>query len=242
MPSTAAASFLPEGAKCSCPQAAWFTLFAAKVTVVMDSIVERTFLFTDIEGSTRLWEQDPERMSRALAQHDARARAAVENNDGAVVKMRGDGLHAAFDDPVDGLKATLALQHSLADLDDTLCLPLVVRCGLHLGQVEQRDNDYFGTAVNRTARIMDAAHGGQILVSEAVFERVHARLPADVSARDLGGVRLADLNVRNRFLFPMFVAPWWYGQLTRHMSCRRKSSCGHCGKIGNAKQNPCSMR
>ena len=159
----------------------------------MDSIVERTFLFTDIEGSTRLWEQDPERMSRALAQHDARARAAVENNDGAVVKMRGDGLHAAFDDPVDGLKATLALQHSLADLDDTLCLPLVVRCGLHLGQVEQRDNDYFGTAVNRTARIMDAAHGGQILVSEAVFERVHARLPADVSARDLGGVRLADL-------------------------------------------------
>ena len=114
--------------------------------------VGTTILFTDIEGSTRLWERDPERMSQALARHDAIARAAVEGNRGVIVKMIGDGLYAAFDDPQDALNASLTLQQSLSDPASTHGIPLLVRCGLHHGTVERRDNDYFGPPVNRTAR------------------------------------------------------------------------------------------
>jgi predicted ATPase/class 3 adenylate cyclase len=151
-------------------------------------------LFTDIEGSTRLWEQQPERMSQALKQHDVSARAAVERNRGIVVKMVGDGVYAAFDDPLDGLNATLDLQQSLCDPATTHGIPLHVRCGLHLGVVERRDNDLFGPPVNRTARLMSAAHGGQILLSEAFAGALDGRLPPEVTLRDLGGVRLKDLS------------------------------------------------
>ena len=159
---------------------------------------DTTILFTDIEGSTRLWEQEPERMSQALAQHDVAARAAVEGNHGIVVKMIGDGLYAAFADPVDGLNAVLMLQQSLSDPAVTNGIPLRVRCGLHLGAVQRRDNDYFGPPVNRTARIMGAAHGGQILLSQAVVDSLGARLPAEVTLRDLGGIRLKDLTAPER--------------------------------------------
>ena len=152
-----------------------------------------TFLFTDIEGSTRLWEQDPERMSAALAGHDALARAAVEGHRGTVVKMTGDGMCAAFGDPVDALNATLALQRALADRATTNDVPLRVRCGLHAGIVEHRDSDFFGPPVNRAARIMGAAHGGQVLLSQAVVDCVLTALPPAVSLRDLGKVRLRDL-------------------------------------------------
>jgi predicted ATPase/class 3 adenylate cyclase len=152
-----------------------------------------TLLFTDIEGSTRLWEQAPERMRTALAAHDALARAAVERHRGTVVKATGDGIHAAFAAPRDAIAATLALQRALADAANTAEVPLRVRCGLHLGLVEQRDNDYFGTMVNRAARIMAAAHGGQVLVSEALALALARQLPDDVTLRDLGAVRLKDL-------------------------------------------------
>ena len=152
-----------------------------------------TILFTDIEGSTRLWEQQPERMSRALALHDALARATVERNDGIVVKMFGDGMFAAFADPVDGINATLALLQALADSTATNGIALNIRCGLHLGTVEHRDGDFFGSPVNRTARIMAAAHGGQVLLSQALVDDVGARLPPEMTLRDLGGVRLKDL-------------------------------------------------
>ena len=155
---------------------------------------ETTILFTDIEGSTRLWELEPERMSQALAKHDALARAAVENNRGVVVKTIGDGLYAAFDDAADGLNASLMLQQSLSDPAATHGIPLRVRCGLHRGAVERRDNDCFGPPVNRTARIMGAAHGGQILLSQAVVDSLGRRLPAEVTLRDLGGIRLKDLT------------------------------------------------
>jgi predicted ATPase/class 3 adenylate cyclase len=152
-----------------------------------------TFLFTDIEGSTRLWEQEAQRMPLALARHDALTRAAVESNRGVVVKMVGDGLHAAFDDPLDALNATLAMQQALTDAGATNGVALRVRCGLHTGTVEHRDNDFFGSAVNRAARIMVAAHGGQALLSQAVAALVADRLPAGVALRDLGSVRLRDL-------------------------------------------------
>src|ERR1700680_4466060 len=153
-----------------------------------------TMLFTDIEGSTALWEQDGARMSQALAAHDALARSAVEGRHGTVVKMTGDGMHAAFDDALDALAATLDMQQALADSAATNGVPLPVRCGLHAGVVERRDNDYFGSPVNRAARIMSAAHGGQVLLPQAVVDCVRDVLPAAVSLRDLGKVRLKDLS------------------------------------------------
>ncbi len=158
-----------------------------------DTTAVTTILFTDIEGSTRLWDQEPERMRPALARHDAIARRAVEGHGGIVVKMTGDGLYAAFPDALDAVTATLELQQALADPEATGGVPLRVRCGLHAGVVEHRDNDYFGSAVNRTARIMGAAHGGQVIVSQAVCDLVGRQLPAGVALRDLGSVRLRDL-------------------------------------------------
>jgi len=153
-----------------------------------------TYLFTDIEGSTRLWELEPERMRPALARHDAIARATVEQNRGTVVKMTGDGLHATFDDPLDAVKATIELQKSLSNADATEGIALQVRCGLHAGVDERRDSDYFGRGVNRAARIMTAAHGGQVLLSHAVAVLVADRLPSSVALRELGSVRLRDLT------------------------------------------------
>jgi predicted ATPase/class 3 adenylate cyclase len=153
-----------------------------------------TFLFTDIEGSTALWEQDGARMSQALAAHDALARRAVEGHRGTVVKMTGDGMHAVFDDALDALAAAVDLQQALVDPVATNGVPLRVRCGLHAGMVERRDNDYFGSPVNRAARIMSAAHGGQVLLSQAVAAGVREILPPAVALRDLGRVRLKDLS------------------------------------------------
>ncbi|MEJ7668432.1 MAG: tetratricopeptide repeat protein [Casimicrobiaceae bacterium] len=152
-----------------------------------------TFLFTDIEGSSRLWEQEPERMRPALERHDAITRSAVEGNHGTVVKMVGDGVHAAFADPLDAVGASLQLQQSLADPEMTNGVSLRVRCGMHVGVHERRDDDFFGSAVNRAARIMCAAHGGQVLVSQAMAVLVGDRMPAGVALRDLGSVRLRDL-------------------------------------------------
>ncbi len=152
-----------------------------------------TFLFTDIEGSTRLWEQQPERMRPALAQHDALAREAVAAFRGQLVKSTGDGIHAAFADPADAIAAALHLQRALADPAATEGLALQVRCGLHCGRDERRDGDFFGTAVNRAARIMSAAHGGQVLLSQAVADKVREALPEGCALRDLGSVRLRDL-------------------------------------------------
>jgi predicted ATPase/class 3 adenylate cyclase len=154
-----------------------------------------TFLFADIEGSTRLWEQDSERMQPALARHDAIARTAVAGNHGVVVKMIGDGVHAAFDDPLDAVRAAVELQREIAVLEAASGLPLRVRCGLNAGVHERRDNDYFGNTVNRAARITSAAHGGQILLSSAVAALVAGRLPASVGLRDLGNVRLRGLTL-----------------------------------------------
>ena len=150
-----------------------------------------TILFTDIEGSTRLWEQDSERMRSALARHDEVLRGAVEAHRGTVVKMMGDGMHAAFDDPVDALGAALRLQQALAE-GDLREVALPVRCGLHAGVVERRDSDLFGSVVNRASRLMGIAHGGQVLLSQPVAAMVRDRLSPPASLRDLGKVRLRD--------------------------------------------------
>ena len=153
-----------------------------------------TYLFTDIEGSTRLWETEPDKMRPALARHDAIVRTCVEDNRGTVVKMSGDGVHAVFADPLDAVRATLELQRTLVELEPTTeRVELRVRCGMHTGVDERRDNDFFGSGVNRAARIMSVAHGGQVLLSQAVAALVGDRLPDGVSLRDLGSVRLRDL-------------------------------------------------
>ena len=92
-----------------------------------------TFLFTDIEGSTRLWEQEPERMLPVMARHDAISRSTVERHRGTVVKMTGDGVHAAFDDPLDALAATIEIQQQLSASKSDDAPQLRLRCGLHCG-------------------------------------------------------------------------------------------------------------
>jgi len=155
---------------------------------------EFTFLFTDVEGSTKLWETDPDRMGPAMAWHDAALRSSVERCGGAVVKMTGDGAHAVFSDPREALLAALQIQLELGSGRSPASVPLSVRCGLHRGKAQPRDNDYFGSVVNRAARIMGTAHGGQILLSEAVVEQISGRLPDQVTLIDLGEVRLRDLS------------------------------------------------
>ncbi|MGE5170288.1 MAG: ATP-binding protein, partial [Rudaea sp.] len=157
-----------------------------------------TFVFTDLEGSSRLWEKEPERMHPALAAHDRLARAAVEGRSGRVLKLTGDGLCAVFDDPLHAVEAALAFQNALADPARTGGLQLHARCGIHVGVAQKRDNDYFGNTVNRAARIMSAGNGGQVLLSQAVVDLVRGRLPDALSLRDLGSVRLRDLSQPER--------------------------------------------
>ena len=129
-----------------------------------------TFLFTDIEGSTSMWERQPEQMATAIARHDALLDKAVRSHRGRVIKTTGDGIHATFADAMDALDAVIAMQISLADPAATAGLTLRVRCGLHAGDAQERDNDFFGGTINRTARIMNAGYGGQVLLSQAVAD------------------------------------------------------------------------
>ncbi|MEO8740580.1 MAG: tetratricopeptide repeat protein [Casimicrobiaceae bacterium] len=152
-----------------------------------------TFLFTDIEGSTRLWETDPVRMASALERHDRLCRTVVQAHGGVLVKMIGDGLHAAFTDSSAALLTALQLQRGLAAIVADHGIAFRMRCGLHAGVAQVRDDDYFGGAVNRAARIMAAAHGGQVLLSQAVVDSSKGRLPAGTDLVSLGRVRLRDL-------------------------------------------------
>ena len=153
-----------------------------------------TFLFTDIEDSTRLWEQHPEYMTDALRLHDELLRDCVEQHGGLVVKTTGDGLHAVFVAAADALRAAVAGQRSLDATVSGSIGPLRVRMGLHTGEAELRDGDYFGTALNRAARLMAAAHGGQILVSHVTEAVLGHALAADVELTELGEYQLPDLT------------------------------------------------
>jgi predicted ATPase/class 3 adenylate cyclase len=159
-----------------------------------------TFLFTDVEGSTRLWEQYPREMQGSLERHDVLLRSAIADADGDVVKTTGDGLMAVFGTPLGAVSAAIAAQRTLAAEPWPATCPIRVRMGIHTGEAEARGGDYFGPAVNRTARIMAAGHGGQILLSGATAGLVEPRLPADVSLRDLGEHRLKDLGRPERLL------------------------------------------
>ena len=156
-----------------------------------------TFLFTDIEGSTRLWEQHPQAMSRLLVNHNHILRQAIESHQGTVFKTVGDGFCAVFDSPHDALLATLEAQrilHAMQPSESTDSISIKVRMGLHTGAAEERSGDYFGPTLNRVARLMAAASGGQTLISSATKDVVANALPQGVELRDLGNHRLRDLN------------------------------------------------
>src|SRR5262245_25405088 len=151
-----------------------------------------TFVLTDLESSTRLWEEFPDAMGEAVERHEAILRDAVEQARGRVVKGTGDGLMAVFVSPADGVEACLAAQQRLRDEPWGETGPLQVRIGMHAGEAQPRGGDFFGPAVNRTARIMAAAHGGQTLLSEVAALSTE-RLPPETGLRDLGEHRLKDL-------------------------------------------------
>lgn len=157
-----------------------------------------TFLFTDLEESSRLWEEFPEAMKAALARHDAILRTGIEANRGIVVKKTGDGLHAVFDLPADALQAALDCQKALLAHSWESTGPLRVRMGLHTGQAQLREGDYYGPAVNRAARVMSVAAGGQVLLSMATTELVRDQLPDGLSLVDLGRHRLRSLDRQER--------------------------------------------
>jgi predicted ATPase/class 3 adenylate cyclase len=153
-----------------------------------------TFVFTDLERSTGLWEEHPKAMKQALARHDAILRGAVEAHHGHVVKTTGDGVHAVFASARDALEASLAAQRALTtERWPEVTGPLRVRIGVHTGEAESRDGDYYGSALNRAARLMAIGHGGQVLVSESVEPLVRGALPPDATLIDLGVHRLRDL-------------------------------------------------
>ncbi len=152
------------------------------------------FLFTDIAGSTRLWEAMPEAMGRALVRHDTILREAIATAGGEIVKTTGDGLMAVFPSVQAGVAACIEAQRALAAEPWGDTGPLRVRMGLHAGEAERRANDYFGPTVNRTARLMAAGHGGQVLLSAAAAALAGDRLPGGAGLRDLGEYRLKDLG------------------------------------------------
>jgi len=156
-----------------------------------------TFLFTDIEGSSRLWERFPVDMGPALARHDTILRSAIESKDGFVFKTVGDAFCAAFHTASDAMESALAAQAALFAEDWGEVGPIRVRMGLHTGPAEFRDNDYFGGTLNRSARISSAGHGGQILASQTVAEILREGIP-DVRFVPLGDFRLRNLNTVER--------------------------------------------
>jgi predicted ATPase/class 3 adenylate cyclase len=153
-----------------------------------------TFLFTDIEGSTRLWEEHAAAMGAALAQHDRLLRSSIEADGGSVIKTTGDGMLAIFADPVAAVDAALSAQRALRDATWGATGPLRVRMALHAGSAEARDGDYFGPALNRVARLLAIAHGGQVICSAIAAVLTRDRLPAGTDLRDLGSHRLRDLD------------------------------------------------
>jgi class 3 adenylate cyclase len=152
-----------------------------------------TFLFTDIEGSTRLWECDAKRMQVALARHDEILRNTTKEHGGHVFKTVGDAFCCAFPTAPEALEAALGAQRALLEEGWGETGPLRVRMALHTGAAEERDGDYFGPPLNRVARLLSAGHGSQVLLSAASQEMVRDQLPVGAALVDLGERRLKDL-------------------------------------------------
>jgi predicted ATPase/class 3 adenylate cyclase len=152
-----------------------------------------TFLFTDIEGSTRLLQELGDRYAAVLDEHAAIVRGAIADGGGVEVGTEGDSFFAAFPSPVGAVDAAVAAQRGLAAHHWSHGTPVRVRMGLHTGEGVLRGDSYVGIDVNRAARIADAAHGGQVILSDATRGLVEHSLPEGASLRDLGEHRLKDI-------------------------------------------------
>lgn len=163
-----------------------------------------TFLFTDIEGSTNLWEGHPEAMKVALARHYFILQEAVEAHAGQVLETTGDGILAAFRTVADGVTAALSAQQTLIaeNWDELKPHTIRVRMGLHTGETDMRAGIYTGPVLNRAARLMSVGHGGQILLSMTTTDLGRDQLPDGTSLRDLGEHRLKDL-VRSEHIYQL---------------------------------------
>jgi predicted ATPase/class 3 adenylate cyclase/Tfp pilus assembly protein PilF len=153
-----------------------------------------TFLFTDIEGSTKRWESYPIAMQIAFSRQESILRHAIEANGGYVYKMIGDAFQSAFPTALHALQATISAQRTLKaeqwpqDIGD-----LRVRMALHVGVTEERGHDYVGPVLNRVARLLSAGHGGQVLLSDPIYDLLRDILPPGVTVADMGEHRLKDL-------------------------------------------------
>lgn len=153
-----------------------------------------TFLFTDIEGSSRLWEQHPALMPGVIARHLGDLSRIIASCSGRVFKTMGDQVCAAMPGAHAAARAALDIQRSLIAPDPDLGAPLRTRVALHTGPAEHRGGDYFGRSVNRVARLLSAGHGGQTLVSQATSVLLEHDLPERATLIDLGVHRLRDLQ------------------------------------------------
>jgi len=153
-----------------------------------------TFLFTDVEGSTRRWEEHQAAMKDAMARHDEIVRTSIESEGGAVFTTVGDEFCSAFSSPHRAVAAALETQMALnAEVWGDVA-PFRVRMALHTGNADERDGDYFGPPLNRCARLLSIGHGGQILTSATTAQLLLADLPAEVHLDDLGAHELKDLD------------------------------------------------
>jgi predicted ATPase/DNA-binding SARP family transcriptional activator len=164
-----------------------------------------TFLFTDIEESTRLWEEHRKEIPGVIERHDALLRREIEERGGEVFKTLGDQVCAVFSTPAQAVSAALSAQRAVAGERWPLPESLPVRMALHAGVAEARGDDYLGPPLNRVAHLLASGHGGQILVSEACYELVRDALPDDADVRELGAYRLKGLSRPERVF--QLVAP-----------------------------------
>lgn len=161
------------------------------------------FLFTDVEASTRRWERYGDAMRAALRRHDAILRAEIESRRGYVFKTIGDAFCAAFPSVAEALAAAVEAQRRLQRESFHAVDGLNVRMAINAGETDERDGDYFGAAVNRTARLLTAGHGGQVLVSGDAADTVIGKLPSDITLRHLGSVPLRDVKDATRVYQPV---------------------------------------
>jgi predicted ATPase/class 3 adenylate cyclase len=166
-------------------------------------VVHRSFLFTDIEGSTRLWERVPMAMPQALRLHDRLLQETVSAHGGTVFKTVGDAICAVFPSPAQAVLAAVEAQRRLTGAAwHELGLPeqIRVRMAIHAGEVQEHDGDFAGPVLNRLARLLAAGHGGQVLIAGPVAEQVRGTLPKHVELRDLGERRLRDVPGTERIV------------------------------------------
>ncbi len=153
-----------------------------------------TFLFTDLEGSTRRWEDHPDVMKEAMARHDSIVRTSIESRGGAVFTTAGDEFCSAFSEPTRALDAAIGIQVALEAEQWGAVAPFRLRMALHSGNADERDGDYFGQPLNRCARLLSIGHGGQVLMSAATAHLLAGLLPSGADLEDLGAHVLKDMD------------------------------------------------